>query len=457
MAERKMIIAGGGFAGIYAAWRLAREGYAVDLIEAAPTLGGNLNSREWNGYWLDNGTHNFDMRSDLGAAFYPDILGNDLLVFEDQQWATTNDKTWISGFELPDFTDEPEFAARALAELAALEHAAAGPPPETYADVLLAKFGPALAARLSPMVKKYTGADPAEISADAAGLLGMFSRVRLGTDDDMLALKRTSSFWDDRLGVSLYCGDADFIGLNANKIFAFPARKGLTGFCEAADRRLRALGVAIRTGAPVDGVEHIDGGIAVTVGEDRIEGRALFWSLPETHLMKIIGADVDLMSSAHPVGTAFFAFEVDQDAIVGPDYLHDYSGKRLPFRYNKAGVYGAQTKPDGRTYVTCEMPGHPKDLRDVITDDNAQAAWDALRDVGYLRADAVAHDRFGWSHPVAYTLPKTGWRDGYDAAQAAIQAASPNIHGIAFGYRGRLAFMRFFEDTLGDRLRGALA
>ncbi|WP_226781957.1 protoporphyrinogen/coproporphyrinogen oxidase [Oceaniglobus trochenteri] len=457
MPQHDIIIAGGGFAGIYAAWRLARDGAKVALVEAAPQIGGNLNARQWNGYWLDNGTHNFDMRTALGRAFFPDILGDDMLVFEDQQWATTNDSTWVPGFELPSFDDDTAFCDIALAELERLRHAPPRPAATSFAQHYRDRFGDALAQRVLPMMSKYIGSDPESFSHDAKGLLGMFSRVRLGSDDRMIALKSSDAFWDDRLGVSLGCGDARYIGRNVNKRYAFPARKGLSGFCEAAARRLGELGVDLYLGEPVGDLRDAGDHIEVSTSNHTLTGKHLFWSMPDTILARVLNLDVDLMKAAVPVGTAFFAFEVEADDILGPDYLHDYSAHRLPFRYNKAGVYSDQTKPDGKTYVTCEVPGHPATLKSVLSEDNVEKAWESMLDVGFLKEGAIRHDATQWSHPVAFTLPKVGWRTAHDRAQEMIAEVSDRISGIAFGYRGRLSFMTYHDTVLKERFDRAIA
>ncbi|MDQ6978428.1 MAG: FAD-dependent oxidoreductase, partial [Ghiorsea sp.] len=58
MAKRIAVV-GGGIAGLTAALRLAEQGYAVDLFEAAPALGGRTKSfyDEEVGEWVDNGPH----------------------------------------------------------------------------------------------------------------------------------------------------------------------------------------------------------------------------------------------------------------------------------------------------------------------------------------------------------------------------------------------------------------
>ncbi len=59
MEVKRVAVVGGGVAGMTAALRLAEAGYAVDLFEAAPALGGRTKSfydEELN-EWVDNGPH----------------------------------------------------------------------------------------------------------------------------------------------------------------------------------------------------------------------------------------------------------------------------------------------------------------------------------------------------------------------------------------------------------------
>jgi len=59
MEKKRVAVVGGGIAGLTAALRLAEYGYAVDLYEAAPALGGRTKSfyDEAVDEWVDNGPH----------------------------------------------------------------------------------------------------------------------------------------------------------------------------------------------------------------------------------------------------------------------------------------------------------------------------------------------------------------------------------------------------------------
>jgi len=59
MAERRVVVIGGGLAGMTVAWELARRGEAVLLLEASSRLGGKAGSNLVDGRFYDHGYHVF--------------------------------------------------------------------------------------------------------------------------------------------------------------------------------------------------------------------------------------------------------------------------------------------------------------------------------------------------------------------------------------------------------------
>ncbi|HEY7891681.1 MAG TPA: hydroxysqualene dehydroxylase HpnE [Solirubrobacteraceae bacterium] len=59
MSERRVLVVGGGLAGITAALDCAAGGMSVTLVDVRPRLGGAAYSFERDGLWLDNGQHVF--------------------------------------------------------------------------------------------------------------------------------------------------------------------------------------------------------------------------------------------------------------------------------------------------------------------------------------------------------------------------------------------------------------
>jgi hypothetical protein len=190
-----------------------------------------------------------------------------------------------------------------------------------------------------------------------------------------------------------------------------------------------------------------------TSGGDLRVGRA-FWTLPDHSLLDVLGLDLDIKATAQPVGSAFYAFELPARDIAGLEYLHDFNENRLPYRYNSCGLYSGQVRDDGTTFVMAEVPSHPAKLTPLLTKEVAAEVWRAMLDVGFVRAGATPSAQANWSIPVAFTLPRIGWKAPMAAAKAAIHERAPQISTIAFGYRGRHAFMNHFENTLQHELKG---
>lgn len=455
MTHYDIIIVGGGFAGIYSAWCLAREGRKVVLIEASDHLGGAMWSWNWNGYLVDRGTHNFDLRSPIGAAFYEDILAENLFVTDSHDWASTTGSNLTYGFEMPDFAeDDPAFCKLVLAELAAL-HMSDTPKEasETYVDLMRQTYGPTLASRIAGMLEKVIGGPSNQIAAEARGSLGMFARPKLGTDAEMIALKQQGPFYDDRLGVTLDSNDTRFMGRSTTKRIGYPAHGALRSFCIQAEARLRAMGVTVLKETCVTELEATDRTVMARTNQAPVSADRLFWTLPEHSLLDLLGIQIDLKSTTQPVGMAVFAFEVPVDSIRGPDYLHDFSIDRLPYRYNRCGLYSGQVKPDGTTFVMAEVPSHPSKLSEILTEETKARVWSAMQDACFVKAGTAVSASGHWGYPVAFTLPKLGWQAPMQAAKAAIRNVSGRFSTIEFGHRGRHSFMTFYHTTLQHELK----
>jgi protoporphyrinogen oxidase len=74
------VIAGGGPAGLTAAYELARHGRACTVLEADPRMvGGISRTDEYKGYRFDIGGHRFFSKSDEVNAIWRDVLGDQLI------------------------------------------------------------------------------------------------------------------------------------------------------------------------------------------------------------------------------------------------------------------------------------------------------------------------------------------------------------------------------------------
>ena len=455
MKRADVVIVGAGFAGIYAAWALARAGAQVTLVDSNDAIGGVLRSRVWKDFWLDNGTHNLDMRTALGETFFLDVLKDNILIIKDMEYASMVDREWTYGFAFPDLSKfSSKLSSRGIAELIALSKVDKWTAATSYLQWYEQNYGEVLTRTFTPMIKKVTGSDPSEFAVEANKSLSFFNRPKLGSDVEMILLKKRSAFFDDRLGVSNRCGEPCFLGMNTNKIFSYPAAKGMQGFCDSAKKRLEELNVEILLQSQVTSIgRSSDAGLRVELnGKNQLSANKLLWTLPQGPLAKVLSLNMQSNQNYTPVATTIFAYEVNREEIVGPDYLHDYSSDRIAFRYNRAGVYGNQIKPDGTTVVMAEVPHIPQFPNSFCTDQMSETVWKNLVESGFMSANAVCLDSTCWGIPAAYVVPKNGWRELYDEIGIAIERFSENIHYISFANQGRLEFMRYFEQTLSQKI-----
>jgi len=94
MAEEldvEFVIVGAGFAGLAAAWHLAKAGKRVAVLEARDRVGGRVKTIQRQGMWLDLGgtwfgpgqKHSYELAAEMGVALYPTYNSGDFLFVPD--------------------------------------------------------------------------------------------------------------------------------------------------------------------------------------------------------------------------------------------------------------------------------------------------------------------------------------------------------------------------------------
>ena len=71
---KKVIVLGAGITGLVTAWKLAKEGYEVIIIEKEETVGGLAGTIDWDGFKFDHGAHNFHTRHLELIDFYKNLM-----------------------------------------------------------------------------------------------------------------------------------------------------------------------------------------------------------------------------------------------------------------------------------------------------------------------------------------------------------------------------------------------
>ncbi|MCK4267814.1 MAG: FAD-dependent oxidoreductase, partial [Actinomycetia bacterium] len=89
--SKKVIVLGGGLTGLAAAWKLAKSGTNVTVVEIRDSVGGLASTFSWRGFELDIGPHTLYSQSEDIRNFVISILGREL----DRHWKKAG--LWFRG------------------------------------------------------------------------------------------------------------------------------------------------------------------------------------------------------------------------------------------------------------------------------------------------------------------------------------------------------------------------
>ncbi|MBI5403551.1 MAG: FAD-dependent oxidoreductase [Ignavibacteriae bacterium] len=80
MKKKEIIILGAGITGLVTAWKLAKSGYKVTVIEKEKYPGGLAGTVDWDGWKFDFGTHNFSSKNHKEIIeFYKELLPGEFI------------------------------------------------------------------------------------------------------------------------------------------------------------------------------------------------------------------------------------------------------------------------------------------------------------------------------------------------------------------------------------------
>lgn len=251
-----LVVLGAGPAGLSAAWRAARRGLNVVVLDRAEAVGGMAASFEVAGVRVDYGSHR--LNPDMPGYVLADLrflLGADLQTRYRDGKLLLGDK-WIT------YPFKPRELARALpavpmarAAFEAIGTAWRKPKPDeqadSYADLMRAGFGPTLYEQVyAPYARKLWGVDGGYIDAEQA-------RRKAGAPTALTALAR-----------------AVRNSLSSESLAYFYPRRGFGQLCETMADAAVQSGARLRLGSAAERIEIGHNEVSVKLGRSEYHSAA---------------------------------------------------------------------------------------------------------------------------------------------------------------------------------------
>ena len=402
MADVDVVVLGGGPAGLAAAWRAARSGRSVLLLERAPAVGGMAASFEVAGVRVDTGSHRLHPATPAPVlTLLRELLGDDLQTRPRNGRLRVYER-WV-GFPLRPAELARTLPPRALLRIGrdAATRPFTRPDPASYASLLVGTLGPELYNALyGPYAEKLWGRPGRDIDAEQA-------RRRVSTGG-VWGIARTLV----RRGRS-----------GPGRVFFYP-RRGFGQIVEALADAAAGAGATVETGAEVTAVRPGPGGVEVSTADGRaVRAGHVFSTVPLPVLARLAGGPVA------PTGLTFRAMVLVYLVHTGGRWT-SYDAHYLPgprtrvTRLSEPANYRvSRDDPADRTVLCAEIPcavGDP--VWTSTPDDLAGLVRDGLRSSGLpaVELGGVEVRRLPHVYPV-YEIgyadrlrPLDEWVDGLD-------------------------------------------
>lgn len=385
----KIVIAGGGIAGLFAARYLVHLGYKnITLIEAEKSLGGLLKQDQYSDkitkcgkQVFDRGTH-FILKTGnpkIDAILDLDLPNSDYIKFENSlhEGQYINSQIYAESGCINTTSFERHIQQSIYNEMSLLKGTKQAKA-ENLAEHLKSKYGQtAYSEILSPIYEKFAGssADQLDVSVENTFFP---SRLILGDREEMKALKQ-QAFWDDRAAFASFQD-------STSPIHKYYPREGtLQVWLDSIISSLKAGGVNILLNTKIKSTEINGEQIRSLSLEDgtRLECDYLFWTVPPIFLAHSTGVKIPSKKPSMR-SVSVIHFVADRKPLDGPFWLNIFAPELSSYRVTVYDNFSPMKLNKGHR-ISVEIL-HKGDFEN--TDQSQDKIFQELLQMGILPSDA---------------------------------------------------------------------
>ncbi|MCM8774077.1 MAG: FAD-dependent oxidoreductase [Candidatus Omnitrophica bacterium] len=388
--HNKVVILGGGIAGLSAGFKLVLDGIPVEIIEAEDEVGGLARTIEYKGFYFDLGGHRFFTEDKEIMDFVKGIMKDNLLHLKRKSEIWFNNHYLKYPLEIMDLFQKIEAKRFFKYVKDYLLRGSSKYHPLTFRDWVVGEFGEALYNDyFGPYTKKFWGIEPTEISADWAR-----ERIPLIRATDLLVDKFFSSH-------------RSFI-----KHFYFPKR-GIGEIARRIAREIEKRGGKIICGGRVKEVVIENNRIiAVLSNKGYIEGDFFISTLPITELVRFINNNEIISRSTQSINfrsLIILNILIKGENINNNQWIYFPNPNILFHRIQMPFNWSSLMVPEGKSSLSLEIACKKGDnIYNLSTQDIFDRCISDLKDIGFDIRDRV-EDYFIVKVPWAYPIYKLGY------------------------------------------------
>ena len=356
MRKHKVVIMGGGPAGLTAAYSLVQKGYEVILLEQEMQVGGQSKTIHYNGYQFDLGGHRFLSAYDDVLSLVKNLLGEELGTVPRKSSILFDGQLIRYPLKLEDVLRKMKLSVSARAVIdycwEKLKNMIKEGPEESFEGWTRKRFGKTLYDIYFGMyTEKVWGVSPKTISAD-------WARKRI-TSVNLMEVMKSLIGLKKQQGV-FECSE-----------FYYPSQ-GIGRIYEKLAESVIAMGGTIHLGSKVSEITLGQGGKIASVGYERSGDHCETsgdWVVSTIPLPEFISAirpapseKIQQIARSLPNRCLrFVALLVDRSQITDNLWIHVPEKHIRFFRIQEFRNWSQKMAPEGKTLLLCEFACNKED------------------------------------------------------------------------------------------------